>query len=961
MALSKQALVSTIESMEEHERSEFMLLLKAFQETEYYRYNPLEWARDVLGIPAHTMKWSLNPRYLEKGFINADGTYNDDRWDGTPDPISAVMESLAYWRDCAVTSATGTGKAQWVHSHVLTPTGYVEMGDIKLNDHVVGSDGLPTKVIGVYPQGVRSIYRVKFNDGAESLVDAEHLWNVRTRSKKHKTGGDGWDTLTTAQIKRNIEMGSRLEIPVVAPIQHPEADLDVDPYVLGALLGDGSITLHNNISITTADPFMITEINSRQEAVVSDRQHPFQFGFPVRNGWQSLYDYTSRVGLTSCNSHTKFIPSEYLTASFQQRLDLLRGLMDTDGTVCSRTGTAFEYTTVSPRLRDDFISLVRSLGGVCGVSEKELPNGPAYRIRPALPNNINPFLLPRKADIVNPRSEYGSPKRYIESVEFAFNDEAQCIMVDADDSLYLMDDYVVTHNTFIAAVIVLWFLDVYKDGLVITVAPKEDQLKLSLWKEITRLWPKFKIRRPDAEILDLEIRMQPENKAWLARGFVAAVKAGEEVSSRAAGIHAEHMLWVIDETQGVSPAILETIENTLTAPHNIRLALGNPDSTHDALNQLYIRPDFVGVRISGYDHPNIVSNDETTDVREHVMIVPGAVSWKSIYSRRAKYGPDPADYNAHPLYKSRVRGIVPSGSALSLFSNKVLEAVENHQNENTPLPIKDLICRVHEPFAGKPSEGYTTIYERPKHTHIGRYILFADVGGDSGAGDWHACIVFDRIASAVVAVIHMRGHRLDYVREILRVANFFRIYDWETEEYHPPVLNWERNAVGSLHLVPDFADYPELYINRKADKPGGQGEMRTSMGHYTTAGNRKEMIEELRDWGFTLLRHPSRLPDANMLDEFKTFIYNDKKRRYEAAKGAFDDLSMAMAGVLLTNTLLPPPIKIKPAPPHEMMEYTKARDKAIRQGIRGSLKAGRSRRKTMKEDGWSRAVLPRSM
>lgn len=210
-----------------------------------------------------------------------------------------------------------------------------------------------------------------------------------------------------------------------------------------------------------------------------------------------------------------------------------------------------------------------------------------------------------------------------------------------------------TQKTFTAAIIVLWFLDCFENSTVVTVAPKEKQLTLNIWKEIGRLWPMFQRLRPQAELTTLRIRVRPGSDRWAAHGFACGVGADEESATKAQGFHAEHMLIVFEETPGIHHAIMTAFENTCTAPHNLRLALGNPDSVHDALHKFCESPNVVHVRVSALDHPNVVCSDHT--------IVPGAVSKQKVEERRLKYGPDSR------LYRSRVRGIAPDEAADSLI------------------------------------------------------------------------------------------------------------------------------------------------------------------------------------------------------------------------------------------------------------------------------------------------------
>ena len=205
---------------------------------------------------------------------------------------------------------------------------------------------------------------------------------------------------------------------------------------------------------------------------------------------------------------------------------------------------------------------------------------------------------------------------------------------------------------------VLWFLAAWGQSRVFTFAPKEDQLRLYIWAEIAKLWPKFQAHFPTAELTDLRIRMDGTD-SWGAWGYAVGIKADETVATKAAGMHAEHMLLIYEEMPGIPPQVIEAGENTCTAPHNIRLGLGNPDNQLDALHQFCIRATTTHVRISAYDHPNVVCADAS--------LVPGAVSVESIERRRLAYG------EGTPLYQSRVRGISPEQATDALIRHEWLE------------------------------------------------------------------------------------------------------------------------------------------------------------------------------------------------------------------------------------------------------------------------------------------------
>ena len=212
-----------------------------------------------------------------------------------------------------------------------------------------------------------------------------------------------------------------------------------------------------------------------------------------------------------------------------------------------------------------------------------------------------------------------------------------------------------TGKTFTAACTIMWFLACFENAIAETWAPKMDQLLLNIWKEIGRLWPRFSKLFPEAELLTGKIRMRPMDgtgkETWAATAKVAGVGADEEAATKAQGTHAEHLLIITEETPGIHPAIMTSLDHTRTADHNIHLALGNPDHRQDTLHRFCMRDAVTHIRISALDHPNIVTGR---------AIVAAAIGPRRLAERTAEYG------LGSRLYQSRIRGISPAESTEAL-------------------------------------------------------------------------------------------------------------------------------------------------------------------------------------------------------------------------------------------------------------------------------------------------------
>ncbi|WP_454295206.1 PhoH family protein [Salana multivorans] len=389
-----------------------------------------------------------------------------------PDSIPRLMASgtievapLAYMR----------GRAQPVDTPVLTPDGFRPIGSLRVGDLVVGADGRPTTVLGVYPQGVKDVYRVTAQDGASTRACAEHLWHVFTHAdRRRSTGGR---VLQTADMIGSLRAAHahRYELPVVEPVELPEQAVPMDPYALGLLLGDGCITTATTPSFSTGDTELVAALDRALVGVTpratSEYDYVLRRTGPRRGGMTNPVTAVLReLGLAGTRSHTKFIPEVYLHNSVAVRVAVLQGLLDTDGgpVTQARRTCRIQYVTCSDRLRDDVVHLVRSLGGVAYVRTRSaLGRTPgrawgrpvpyrhdAHVLDIRLPRSIRPFRLARKAERYE-RDGGGRPMRFIHSIEPDGRAECVCIAVSAADSLYVTEDFLVTHNTINDAFIVL--------------------------------------------------------------------------------------------------------------------------------------------------------------------------------------------------------------------------------------------------------------------------------------------------------------------------------------------------------------------------------------------------------------------------------------------------------------------------------------------------------------------------
>lgn len=901
--LEAHQIQKVVDSLPDSERKEFFIILKELDQRKFYQLNPMNWMVDVLSVDPETIKWSLYPEYKNKGYVDSEGGYTKE-WDGTPDPVFSMIDALAKWKDVAVESGTALGKAQALDTPILTPRGWRMMGELKVGDYVIGSNGNPTKVIAIHPQGKKKLYRITFNDKSSTLCCDEHLWSIRTRKEKYL--GRDYRTVPLKDFKNKLASG--WQIPITEPIQYEEKDLPLDPYILGVLLGDGC--LRGNVSFSTADEQILRDVERRlpEGVYITKQSGEYAYNIVTDRGKENpILNALRYLNVWMKLSYEKEIPEIYMRGSIQQRLDLLRGLMDSDGNVTG-TGKGVEFTSTSHTLGYQVVELVQSLGGTATPTVKNThyrKNGEKIECRPAvrlyikLPSTMNPFYLERKATNFIPSDN--ELFRTVRKIEYEKTDYAQCITVEAENNLYVTENHIVTHNSYVAACLVLWFLDCWPENTIVyTIAPRKQQLE-NIWKHIEDLFPKFKDRWPDAQIMaSKEIRMRGKNSeqkgSWKAEGFVAEVGAGEEIAGTARGAHAPNMLFIFDEANAIEPAIIKGLERTSTSPHNLKMYIGNPDHVNDALHQRFIRNSVVSVTVSALDHPNVVCDNS--------FLIQGATSKEFIESMIEECSMGGQDYRQHSDFLSRIRGICPVTSNKSLVPNICLNKVGEWLEANRSLITDhnpDYKQITHISARSPLLKGETRIYSLPDKvdTWINRYIISCDVASSEGRGDAHGCVVFDRVDSSISAVLHLRGGQDDYAKAIVDLAEYFVVHNAENNTLFYPFLVWETNGVGQLISQRHIQEYPSRHKYYKQNISKENPSPTEFPGWYTGQKERLEMQRAIESWGVRLLEFPDRVKDQELYSELQTLVYNDKKDRYEHLPGCHDDLAFTALGMAI--------------------------------------------------------------
>ena len=407
------------------------------------------------------------------------------------------LEAIEYIRSPGrsklITIQTGGGKLMLLTDHVRIPNGWKQIGDLKEDDILSMPNGDSARINKIYDREDQELFKITFADGRETICGKDHLWWVY--SAHYQKGGidpEEWNVLSTEQIKeicdyhRRLQMSRgipenrvhyRLHIPLIDPTHSPdrEMNLPIDPYILGVILGDGTIARNGSVSVTKNDLVMIDELNKLVDKdnihlvprKSSDNKCP-QWEFRDKDSgslYRKLHQNIVALGLNGKRAWDKFIPDSYLEGSFDQRLALIQGLMDTDGSCgksMERRGAGIEYSTTSKILAEQVLYLLRSVGCIAKLRKRQtyytyngqrLPGRESYRInvRSQIPSLL--FRSTTKKQYCKDEGQYnikGLKLRITKIEELGIAEKARCISVEHPDRAYIADNFIVTHNTYTA-------------------------------------------------------------------------------------------------------------------------------------------------------------------------------------------------------------------------------------------------------------------------------------------------------------------------------------------------------------------------------------------------------------------------------------------------------------------------------------------------------------------------------
>lgn len=452
----------------------------------------------------------------------------------------------------SVSQPKRTGKALPVYTKVTTPTGRKMIGDIKVGDMVISKSGKPTVVTAIYPQGKQRVYEIDITESGKAKQKTtiecckNHLWEVRTEEDREKRKGKrvmSTIELLNGTLYRGHDKHNNYSIDYVLPIEFQRQEVEINPYLLGALIGDGGLTGGKTY-------FSNTEVDVLEKVKNCVATYGCDFKY-VKDCTYSITGGTLRSKLRECGlveklSFEKKIPNNYLLNTIDIRTELLRGILDTDGYV-DKNG--IEYSTTSQTLCEQVIWIVKSLGGKASFAVKQgayrkngvkIETREFYRVFINFPRGIIPVSSKKHIKKYNPKrsclyhfiSDIRETNRYEEMV---------CISVSDNDELYLLDEnFILTHNTSAGLRLALMMGGRNPDGSVFATGKGEGLVKsfyggmLEVLDDPTSkyydVFPEARLVRTKADEMTIDLKNKSRFSTFTCRPIDGSVVGNTEAN-----------------------------------------------------------------------------------------------------------------------------------------------------------------------------------------------------------------------------------------------------------------------------------------------------------------------------------------------------------------------------------------------------------------------------------------------
>lgn len=490
----------------------------------------------------------------------------------------AILEELWTRPFPMYIASRGFGKMLSGNELIRNKNGWKLMKDVCVGDKVYGGDGKLCNVIAKTDlQKNLNMYRITLRDGRTIDCCEDHQWKIWDKNKNRNKKEPVYSVVKTKDIINDYyydrigEKSSGKEYKYALPINQPlieeeSSNLLLHPYVVGVLLGDGCLR-NSSIRVTSLDKelldrfesllpkgYFLTSLNNGKDYSVSRRNKDIP----------AFVELCRKIGIYGHTAHDKFIPEDYKYSSYEQKLELIKGLNDTDG---YSKRTVIEYYTVAKKLAEDYIDVARSLGLHCKKSSKEAwikdkRYADCHMITTYTDKPV--FALSRKLEyLTHNRSKQGQSKFdkvFITKIEKIENGDGYCIMVDSPDHTYITKDYIVTHNSYLLAVFCWLKMILVPNTKVVVVGAAFRQSKI-IFDYMNSIWNNAPILQSIAgdnsgPRVGVDKVTMSFNNSW-----TIAIPIGDGSTIR--GLRA-HVI-IGDEFASISPDIYETVIQGFTS------------------------------------------------------------------------------------------------------------------------------------------------------------------------------------------------------------------------------------------------------------------------------------------------------------------------------------------------------------------------------------------------------------
>lgn len=723
-----------------------------------------------------------------------------------------------------------TGKALALDTPVLTPDGFSDVGSLKVGDKIFGRDGKETNITFITEvMNDRECYEIEFDNGETIVADAEHLWNF---NHNH------WNCEKTITTKEAIEYqnkyksqkkGSSLYIDYTKPVEFKnKGKLDIDPYILGLWLGDG-YSDSGRIACHKDD----YDFYSKVIAECSDFSLDYRSKTTGRFNIENLNKQLRINGL----KNNKHIPVEYIHTSIENRLELLRGLMDSDGYSDKRTG-ACEFYQKDKGIIKQFRYLLSTLGIKSRCSEKSI-NGEIYSTVRFTTNSYDVFKLERKLE--NQRKSKNHPKQtriYVKSFKLVDSVPVRCLQVDNDDHMFLCGETLIpTHNTTTSAAFILWYAIFHGAKNVAILANKQAQAQETVERVTTMLE-------------NLPFFLQPGNKTLNKRSMEFGNKSkifSAATSSSSIRGQSVNLLY-LDEFAHVQNDVqfFESTYPVITSGKKTRAIItSTPNGAKGMFYKLW------------------KDSEEKKNSYKRTLVI-----WNEVPGRDKKWAEE-TRRNIGGEAQWRQEFLCEFvGTVGSLISGSVLQAIPSQE----PISVEgDDLC--------------LSIFEEAQEDHI--YMMTVDVSRGVG-NDYSAVIVTDVSVAPYKIVARYKNNLID--------ANLFPDVIYAIgSRYNNAYAVVETNDLGEtvVNTLWDEFEYENIVSTYSVK---GKGQVATLgyssknvFGVKTTASTKRigcANLKSLVEDGTYLIN------DLACQTELSTFI--QKNNSFQADEGCHDDLAMCL-------------------------------------------------------------------